>query len=292
MNNQRFLNQWHKDMETGSIYGRPLSFRTQILHKHNIKPILKHLESLGKDPILHAFIQAQSETKRTEDAKRKHEYDAVVSLVKSLAFHGTLKESTLLELKKYRPRRFYPPKRTVARDKDVFLLLQTNWTISGNTYYEKLLNETIVKFIYNIGLRSQEVANLELKDIDLDRQELIVIHGKGNKNRRLGLNQETYNTIKKYLDHRPKSNSQKVFLLDNGQEMSRDTLAQRFSRLAKRAGLDISLHSLRRGFATKNADAGRSLTHIQAALGHSSLVTTQSYIMPDVEAGIREMKKW
>lgn len=289
---QDLLKTWQQNMKTGAIYGRPLSIRTRHLHSHNIKPILECLDVLTEQGLINAFIKSQSQTQTKEDAKRKHQYDAVVSFAKSVVFNNHLEGKVLEELKKYRPRRFYPPKRTVVRQEDINLLLLLNDRVSGNTHYEKLLNRTLVLLIFNTGLRSQECADLKMKDVDLESRVLSIKFGKGNKNRRVGINDEAFTLLKQYFDNRPKTKSQNVFVFKNGKPISREALAQRFSRLAKRAGLDASLHSLRRGFATKNAEAGRPLTLIQAALGHSSLVTTQNYILPDIEAGIREMKKW
>jgi integrase len=292
---QATINQWHNDLASGAIYGRRLSERTQKLHRHNLKPILSFLRDkpLNNKSVIHAFVSAQSCCKPKEDAKRKHQYDALISFLKSLIFHGLLDESILAEIKKYKPRRFFPPKKTLARDREIQILTSTIEKTKGSSKYEKAFLNVLVVFVYNTGLRCQEICDLEQNHIDFDRRELTVFHGKGNKTRRIGLNKEAYKALTDYLWIRPKSQSKKFFLLSNGKAISCDTLVQRFSRLAKRAGLDLSLHSLRRGFATKNAEAGRPLVMIQQALGHSSPVTTsQSYLMPEIESGIRSMQSW
>ena len=143
----------------------------------------------------------------------------------------------------------------------------------------KLISKTLILLIANTGLRSQECANLELRDIDLINRVLSVRLGKGNKNRRIGLNQEALSVIKEFLDARPKTGEPNFFVFKNGKPISRDALAQRFSRRKEKGWIDASLHSLRRSFASRNADVGRPLTVIQAALGHSSLLTTQNYII-------------
>ena len=54
----------------------------------------------------------------------------------------------------------------------------------------------------------------------------------------------------------------------------------------------MSCHGLRRTFATHASDAGRSVNHIQLALGHRSIATTQVYLMADQAAAARAMRGW
>jgi integrase len=69
-------------------------------------------------------------------------------------------------------------------------------------------------------------------------------------------------------------------------------IVKRIARIAKRSGLKITAHGLRRTFATLNANAGKSLQLIQLALGHSDISTTQEYLMADQRTAAMEMKGW
>lgn len=49
------------------------------------------------------------------------------------------------------------------------------------------LPKLIAMLIYGTGLRKSEVHSLRVKDIDFDRNQIIVKRGKGNKDRPLPL---------------------------------------------------------------------------------------------------------
>lgn len=53
--------------------------------------------------------------------------------------------------------------------------------------------------MYGCGLRLMEVYNLRVKDIDLDRRQLMVREGKGNKDRMLGLPEMLVEPLQKHL---------------------------------------------------------------------------------------------
>ena len=69
---------------------------------------------------------------------------------------------------------------------------------------------TLLIFIVNTGLRAMEISNLTLQDIDLINGIVSVWLGKGNKNRRVGLNQEVISALQEYLKFRLK----RVLLLE------------------------------------------------------------------------------
>ncbi|MNL39753.1 Tyrosine recombinase XerD [compost metagenome] len=106
------------------------------------------------------------------------------------------------------------------------------------------------------------------------------------------MNARLQELIETYLRVRPASESSALFLSDRGRPLDRDRLNKRVRRIASRAGLDVSCHGLRRAFGTINANAGKSLNLIQLALGHSSLTTTQAYLMADQRTAAKAMQEW
>jgi len=55
-------------------------------------------------------------------------------------------------------------------------------------------------FMYGCGLRLEEVCNLRVKDIDLDRRQIMVREGKGNKDRVLPLPEMLIEPLRKHLN--------------------------------------------------------------------------------------------
>jgi len=60
-------------------------------------------------------------------------------------------------------------------------------------------------FIARTGLHASEVANLHLNDVDLETGIISVIHGKGRKNRKVGICAELMDVLEKYLQVRLKN---------------------------------------------------------------------------------------
>ena len=54
-------------------------------------------------------------------------------------------------------------------------------------------------FMYGCGLRLEEVCNLRIKDIDLDRRQVMVREGKGNKDRMLPMPEMITKALEKHL---------------------------------------------------------------------------------------------
>lgn len=138
---------------------------------------------------------------------------------------------------------------------------------------------------YGCGLRLNEGACLELKDIIRDRQLLHVRKGKHYKERLVPMSVRTLQMITMYIDiGRPQLLQQRVterlFLDANkGRPMQRQSLYIRIKALAKKAGINkkVGTHTLRHSIATHLLQSGMKLEQIQQFLGHSTMDSTQLY---------------
>lgn len=140
-------------------------------------------------------------------------------------------------------------------------------------------NYLILLLMMYLGLRVSEVINLKIKDIQDDYLKII---GKGNKERRLYLNEEISNELKCYLDtHYLKDKPESfLFLSKNKDKLSRQAIFQLIEKLRKNANLinkSISPHTLRHTAATNLHRKNIDILTIQKILGHESLETTQIY---------------
>jgi integrase/recombinase XerC len=133
-----------------------------------------------------------------------------------------------------------------------------------------LRNRALVELVYSAGLRSREAIDLDLADVDFDREQLHV-KGKGGKERVVPLGEEAAHWLSRYLhEARPKLTREAVdalFLSTRGRRLDTSTLR----RMAPHP------HRLRHAFATHLLEGGADLRVIQELLGHSSLSTTQVY---------------
>jgi site-specific recombinase XerD len=133
-----------------------------------------------------------------------------------------------------------------------------------------LRNRAIFELVYSAGLRAHEAVGLELTDVDFE-QELVIVHGKGGKERAVPLGEEAAFRLRRYLrDCRPelaRGAENRLFLSTRGKPLDTSTLRR----------LLPNPHKLRHAFATHLLEGGADLRTIQELLGHSTLSTTQVY---------------
>ena len=148
-----------------------------------------------------------------------------------------------------------------------------------------LRDKAIILLFCTTGLRVSELTSITLDQYQhmggMDNRELTIV-GKGNKTRRVYINDEAKEAIDAYLMTRPNSDCENLFLSFQGGVIHLNNLSQTLKTVAKKAGYpmwkDISNHALRSAFATTKAEQGVPLTTIQAAMGHARLDTTLIYI--------------
>ena len=146
-------------------------------------------------------------------------------------------------------------------------------------------DKAIILLFATTGLRVSELTSITLdqyRNMDGANGRELTIVGKGNKIRRVYINDEVKATIDLYLTERPRSEYNNLFLSFQGGTIHSNNLSQTLKNVAKNAGYpqwqDICNHALRSAFATTKAEQGVPLTTIQAAMGHSKLETTLIYI--------------
>lgn len=148
------------------------------------------------------------------------------------------------------------------------------------TTYQGMLDRTLIEVLYASGMRSFEVVNLEIKDVNLARG-LLQCTGKGKRPRIVRIGREARIWLHRYFHLRNKldrNNRPFVFLRADGRQLSTTYIWYRIKISAKGAGLNgITTHSLRHTFATHLLEHGASIRHIQILLGHESPETTQVY---------------
>jgi site-specific recombinase XerD len=147
----------------------------------------------------------------------------------------------------------------------------------------------ILLLLARLGLRSSEVAFLDLDDIDWKAGRLSV-RGKSGRQFELPLPTDVGQAIVAYLQHgRPHSTCRRVFL--RGKAPIRGFLGQcaigsLVRHTLERAGIVAptkGTHQFRHGLATQMLRQGASLTEIGEVLGHRSPETTKIYYAQTVD---------
>jgi integrase/recombinase XerD len=137
------------------------------------------------------------------------------------------------------------------------------------------------RLMLRCGLRVEEVANLCLGDIDLKQKRIMVIDGKGGKDRVVYISDDAAAGLIQYLKQRSHRRVKKVFLVEKGdykgQPISVRGIQKRMEYYAKKTGLKISCHHLRHTMATQLLNADAQVESIQDLLGHNWITTTERY---------------
>jgi len=143
-------------------------------------------------------------------------------------------------------------------------------------------HRTMLVLAYGAGLRSAEIANLKVDDIDSDRMQIHIRNGKGGKDRYVILSPVMLEILRHYWRKcRAKVNSDWLFpsrLLSK--PITPATVGAVYKHAKERAGIGKrgGIHGLRHAFATHSLEAGEDLYTIKQLLGHASIESTARYL--------------
>jgi len=157
-----------------------------------------------------------------------------------------------------------------------------------------LRDRAILETFYSTGLRRQEMCNIKLYDVDLERGTLMVRQGKGKKDRMIPIGSRAVMWIRKYLDEvrsylvrEPDDGS--LFLTRLCSAFSGQQMADMVREHIIRSGVNKegSCHLFRHTMATLMLEGGADIRFIQAMLGHASIISTEIY----TQVAIRKLKE-
>jgi site-specific recombinase XerD len=144
-------------------------------------------------------------------------------------------------------------------------------------------NRALIAVLWRCGLRVSEALSLELRDIDLDAGTVRVRHGKGDRSRTVGLDEQTTALLARWIDRRRKLSPgarAPIFCTLAGGRIDTSYVRRLLPRLARKAGIDrrVHAHGLRHTYASELAREGTAINVIRDALGHTSLAVTDRYL--------------
>ena len=148
-------------------------------------------------------------------------------------------------------------------------------------------DRAIMELFYSSGLRLQELASLDLVDVDL-AEGMVRVTGKGAKTRIVPVGEKARAALRDWLKVRPqleKTPSNAMFIGRNGRPLSTRNIQARVTYWARRLGLpqSVSPHTFRHSFATHLLESSGDLRAVQELLGHSDIGTTQIYTHLDFQ---------
>lgn len=158
----------------------------------------------------------------------------------------------------------------VLSHREVKLLLKTP---------KSLKHRLVLGMLYGCGLRCFELCNVQLKDLDFDREMLHIRQGKGRKDRYVPLSRVLIKGLKRYI-----ASENPVNWCFNGRDkkgaLSRRGVQWIVRKARKRSGIEkeVTSHSLRHSYATHLLEMGLDIITIKDLLGHTSIQSTIVYL--------------
>ena len=151
----------------------------------------------------------------------------------------------------------------------------------------------ILVLLYGCGLRISEALNLNVED--LPTSNIIIINGKGKKQRVVPILPIVTDSINYYISICPNNLYGKgpLFIGAQGGRLNAGVIQRQVRKLRMVLGLPVTAtpHALRHSFATHLLARGGDLRTIQELLGHESLSTTQRYTEVDLTHLIQVFQK-
>jgi integrase/recombinase XerD len=148
-----------------------------------------------------------------------------------------------------------------------------------------LRDRVLLLFLYNTGARVQEVADLRIEHLTLERPSYVRLRGKGGKWRQCPLWQETAEQLALLVGRRASDPEGAVFVSAAGRPLTRFGIYKRVRHLT--IGVEttgsageswrVSPHVWRHTAAVHLLEAGVDVNVIRGWLGHVSLNTTNRY---------------
>lgn len=149
-------------------------------------------------------------------------------------------------------------------------------------------DRAMMELFYSSGLRLSEMVGLNRRDVDL-KNLLLLVRGKGRKERRVPMTQYAAQWLDSYLchperhmvtrEHHEEKDAEAFFLNRWGRRITARSVDRTFAGYLRASGLSekITPHTIRHTIATHWLEKGMDLKTIQMLLGHASLGTTTIY---------------
>ena len=154
----------------------------------------------------------------------------------------------------------------------------------------------LLSVLYDTGARVQELVDVRIKHIRLEKPAVVLLHGKGDKTRQVPIMPSTVNLLRSYLAAYRKNpgiayGENPLFVNHRGAPLSRWGVSHIINKYVEKAqasgylcvGFPITPHTFRHSKAMHMLHAGINLFYIRDILGHVDISTTEIYARADTE---------
>lgn len=157
-------------------------------------------------------------------------------------------------------------------------------------------DKVLLSVLYDTGARVQELVDLKIKNVRIEKPSIITLHGKGDKTRQVPIMQSTTKLLESYLSAY-KGNigisrgENPLFVNQKKQSLSRWGISHIINKYVEKAKesnqfrveFPVTPHIFRHSKAVHMLHAGINIIYIRDFLGHVDCSTTEIYARADTE---------
>nr|WP_294490675.1 tyrosine-type recombinase/integrase [uncultured Anaerosporobacter sp.] len=146
-------------------------------------------------------------------------------------------------------------------------------------HVKSLREIALLDFLLSTGVRVSELTSLNLQDIDLSKEEVSIYASKTRTYRTGYLNESAKKHLQDYLDSREDKNQALFVSIRDSKRINTSRVQKELQNIAARAGINkhVTVHLIRKTFATNLYNGGCDIVIIKELLGHASVSTTEKH---------------
>jgi integrase/recombinase XerD len=250
--------KWHEEVASRSLGRSTVARYLSSLRMVDLILGPLYLDEIGKAVI--ARVAARAPT----NASRRRDLTAVSAVLDAAEGWGWVERNISHDFNRRRIRERRDP-----------IVLPTDAEVDRLVSMAPPMLAAMIRLLEHAGMRLEEAASLQWRQVDLNRRTLTLERTKARKIRVVTLNDAAIAALSAVTRH-----LQSPWVFWHGQLDPRryDKPAQRLAQLRKAAGVRWRTHDLRHLFAVRWLKEGRSIYRLQQELGHGSLGVTEIYL--------------
>ena len=258
-----------------------LEYASERLH---VPPSALHLEQIDA-PLVVAFLNHLEATRANRPSSRNVRLAAIKSFMHFLEF----REPAAID--QIRRILAIPPKKADTRLVRHLTVEEMHAILNAPepSGWDGLRDRAMLHLCFAGGLRVSELVGLQLRDVTLQPQATVLVHGKGRRERCLPLWKVTAAALRAWLGVRGTVPAPEVFVSARGQPLTRSGFEYILAKHVQTAikgcpslsAKRISPHVLRHTCALTVLQATKDLRKVSLWLGHAHMQTTEMYTRAD-----------
>jgi site-specific recombinase XerD len=266
-----------RNCSRGTIYEYKLDLQRLSAHARNLK---KKIETLTYQDLFN-FLRSLRERHKCQARTLARKTAAIKSFYKWLLRSKIIEHSPAEAIEGPKLPKRVPQALNQEEQERLFAQLQANaYNLRGKR------DNFIFHFLFHLGLRVSELTNLKFENIrkDDDGGRYVQIVGKGDKERRVPLNDKAEKALDAYLSVRPKTDHPYVLIALRGARSHSRISPRSVQKLAvkHRKALNLPVrftpHKGRHTFLSRLVQNGVDISVAAELAGHANLQTTMGYL--------------